>query len=95
VPDFRVTMIMGAIAPGVAPDAVLPRAEAAASELTMVEAADLAIVSGAARITVRFDCDDGELAAQIADHVVAVTREAAAVTSYRVTERVKGRWFAV
>jgi hypothetical protein len=95
VPDYRVTMTIGAIAAGVAPSAVLPAAEAAASELTMVEAADLAIVRGAARITVRFEAEDAELAVQIADHVASVTAGSAQVLEYRVTERVKGRWFAV
>jgi hypothetical protein len=95
MPDFRVTMTMGAVRAGVAPSAVLPTAEAAASDLTLVEAADLAIVAGAARVTIRFEAEDDEFAGQIADHIVSVTDRAAVVEGYRVTVRVKGRWFAV
>jgi hypothetical protein len=95
VPDYRVTLSIGALRPGVAPDTVLPTASAAASELTMVEASDLAIVAGEARIRVRFEAEDGELATQIADHVAAVTQTVAEVARYSVTERVKGRWFSV
>jgi hypothetical protein len=95
VPDFRVTMSIGVLRPGASPDTVLPTAAAAAAELTMVEASDLAIVAGEARIRVRFECEDGELAKQIADHVAATTQSVAEVTRYAVTERVKGRWYAV
>jgi hypothetical protein len=95
MPDFRVTMIIGALAPGVAPAAVLPAAKAAASELTLVEASDLAVVAGEARVTIRFEADDDELAAQIAAHIVAVTRDVAEVTGHRATRRVGGRWVAV
>jgi hypothetical protein len=95
MPDFRVTMIIGALKPGVAPTAMLPAAKAAAAELTMVEASDLAIVSGEARITIRFESDDDELAAQIAEHVVSVTSGLAEVIGYRAARRVGPRWVAV
>lgn len=95
MPDFRVTMTMGAVRPGVAPSAILPVAAAAASEFTMVEASDIAIVAGAARITIRFEADDVELADQIAAHVVAVTHGSADVVDFTVTERVGGRWRTV
>jgi hypothetical protein len=95
MPDFRVTMIIGALKPGVPPTAVLPAAKAAAGELTMVEASDLAVVSGKARVTIRFEADDGDLATQISEHVVAVTDTVADVDGYRVTERVRGRWYNV
>ena len=95
MPDFRVTMTMGALRPGVSPATVLPTAKADAAELTMVEAADIAVVAGSARIVVRFESDDAELAAQIADHVVATTQSAVEVPQYGVTQRVGGRWVAV
>jgi hypothetical protein len=95
MPDFRVTLVVGALRPGTSPAAVLPAAKAAASELTMVEASDVAVVAGEARITVRFESDDGELATQIARHVVGVTGGLAEITRFAVTERVGGRWFAV
>jgi hypothetical protein len=95
VPDYRVTMTMGALRPGVAPANVLPAAKAAAGELTMVEAADLTVVAGSARIVIRFESDDAELANQIAEHVVATTRESVDVPAFTVTERGRGRWFSV
>ena len=95
MPDYRVTMIVGAVRPGISPATVLPTAKAAAAELTMVEAADLAVVSGEARVTIRFESDDAELANQIAEHVVATTRGSADVPRFSVTQRAKGRWFTV
>jgi hypothetical protein len=74
---------------------VLPAAKAAAGELTMVEAADLTVVSGSARIVIRFESDDAELANQIAEHVVATTRQSVDVPVFTVTERGRGRWFSV
>jgi hypothetical protein len=95
MPDYRVTMVVGAVLPGVSPAAVLPTAKAAAAELTMVEAADLAVVAGEARVTIRFESDDAELANQIAEHVVATTRGSADVPRFTVTQRAGGRWFTV
>lgn len=88
-------MTVGAMRPGVSPAAVLPAAAAAAAEFTVVEASDVAIVAGAARLTVRFMADDPELALQIGDHVTSVTTTLAQVTTWAVTERVQGRWVGV
>ena len=95
MPDYRVTMTMGAVRAGVAPHTILPTAAAAAGEFTMVEASDIAVVSGAARITIRFEADGEEIAAQIAAHVVGVTHGSVEVVDFRVTERVGGRWRTV
>ncbi|MCU1410265.1 MAG: hypothetical protein JWR04_972 [Rhodoglobus sp.] len=76
-----------------AADAVLPAARAATLELAVLEASDLQVVRGEARIVVRFTADDREVANQVAAHVVAAsTSRAAEVTGWRVTERVGGRW---
>lgn len=88
-------MTVGMLKTGVAPDRVLPTAADAAREFTTVEAADLGIVAGAPRITIRFTADDAELATQLAEHVAAATGEVAEVLVWRVTERVKGRWMLV
>lgn len=95
MPSFRVTLTIGALRPGVAPPAVLPAAQAAAAEVTEVEAADLAVVAGEARITVRFSADDAELAAQVAEHVVHATAALASLGAWRLTERVGGRWYPI
>lgn len=92
MPSYRVIMSIGALQPGVRPDAVLPAAARAAAERTTVEASDLAVVAGQARATVRFTADDGDAALAIAAHVVAETRRLAEPLSWLVTERVKGRW---
>ena len=94
MPSFRVTMSIGALRPGIAPGAILPAAASAARELVIVEASDLAVVAGEARITVRFAADEGELAEQIAEHVVAVTGQLATVVRWQITKRVKGAWLA-
>ncbi|POH62477.1 hypothetical protein C3B61_16630 [Cryobacterium zongtaii] len=95
MPSYRVIMSIGALQPGVRPEAVLPAAAGAAAELTTVEASDLAVVAGSARATVRFTADDGTAALAIGDHVVAKTGQVAAPVSWLVTERVKGRWLPV
>jgi hypothetical protein len=92
MPSYRVIMTIGALRPGVRPDAVLPAAAAAAAERTTVEASDLAVVAGTARATVRFTADDGDVAAAIGGHIVERTRTVADPVSWLVTERVKGRW---
>ena len=73
-------------------DAVLPAARAAALAVAVLEASDLQVVRGEARIVVRFTADDREIAAQVAGHVASATAKAAEVTSWRLTERVGARW---
>ncbi len=85
-------MTVGALAAGVTPDSVLPAARAAALELVVVEAADLQVVGGEARIVVRFTADDDDIAAQVGLHVASVTETLAAVDSWRLTVRQKARW---
>jgi hypothetical protein len=92
MPSYRVTLAVGALAPGVSPDRVLPTAKSAAAELATVEAADVQVVSGQARVVIRFAEDDTELAQQIGSHVAWATGRVAEVTSWRITERVGGRW---
>ena len=94
MPSFRVVMTIGALRPGVAPQRILPIAADAARELTAVEASDLAVVAGEARITVRFEAEDAELAVQIGEHVADVTSRSAQVLAARITERVRGAWLA-
>ena len=95
VPSFRITLIIGALRPGVAPDSVLPHLAAAAAELTTVEASDLAVVAGSPRAIVRFTADDAPMALRIGDHVLAAARTRVEPVSWQVTERVKARWYPV
>jgi len=75
-----------------APNAVLPAARAAVVELAILEASDLQVVRGEARIVVRFTADDRELATQVGRHVASAMSGVAEVTGWRLTERVGGRW---
>ena len=88
-------MAIGALRSGVAPDSVLPTAANAAAELTTVEASDLSVVAGSARIIVRFTADDAAAAVRIGRHVVTATQVVAEPLSSAVTERVKGHWDVV
>jgi hypothetical protein len=93
VPSFRVIVGVGLIRPGVRPDAVVPAIADAVAERTVVEASSLDVVSGEARVTVRFTADGVDDAIPIAEHAVARLREIAETGAWRLTERVGGRWF--
>ncbi len=95
VPSYRVIMTMGLLRPGAEPHTVLPRAADAARELAVVEATDLAVVAGGARLIVRFEAEEAELAVQIARQVADTTDLVAEVVGYTITQSVRGRWFAV
>ncbi len=95
MPSFRVTLTIGALRKGILPDAVLPAAADAAGSITTVEASDVAVVAGTARITVRFTEDHDDAATQLGALVAAQVSELAEVTRYTVTRRVKGRWIPV
>ncbi len=95
MPSYRVEMTVGLLAPGVAPEELLPAAAGAAAETTTVEAKDVGVRAGQARIRVRYTAaDDGE-----AHRIAAVVHEAAArlaeVGAPGVTLRRGGRWIAV
>jgi hypothetical protein len=95
MPSYRITMTIGALRAGVNPESVLPTAAEATREFGTVEAADVGIVAGMPRVTVRFTADDAELALQIGRHVVEATATAAEPVAWKVTERVGGRWYVV
>ena len=95
MPSYRVVLTIGALRPGVGPQAVAPAAADAAAQLTVVEATDIAVVAGTARVTVRYVADDEEIAVQVAEHTAAATNVTAAVQNWIVTERVGGSWVRV
>ncbi|MGV8885136.1 MAG: hypothetical protein ACOH1T_06050 [Microbacteriaceae bacterium] len=97
MPSYRVTLVIGVLAPGVSPAAVLPAARDAAADLTTVEAFDIHVVAGhqhtrQARLVVRFAADEYEVADQIAQHVATVVTQLAEVTSWKLTQRMGSRW---
>lgn len=95
MPSYRVTMTIGMLRPGVAPERVLPTATDAAAELVTVEASDIGIVAGSPRITVRFEAEDAEIAGQVAGHVAAATDTVAEMLTSKLTVRDGGRWYVV
>lgn len=95
MPSYRVTATIGDLRVGANPEQVLPAAADAARERTTVEAWDVAVVRGEARITVRFMADDDVAALAIAQHVAVQTNKVAQVTGRKVTRRYGGRWYVV
>ncbi|MEV8212444.1 hypothetical protein [Leifsonia sp. NPDC077715] len=93
MPSFRVILAVGRLHPGVDPRSVEPAAADAARELAVVEASSVVVVSGEARITVRFTEDNVRLALRVAEHTVAQVQALADTGAWRLTERVGGRWF--
>ena len=89
------TLVIGALRSGVDPAGILPTARAAALELAVVEAADLQVVSGQARIVIRFAADEGSIARQIGEHVASVVHDSAQVSKWSITERVKNLWVPI
>ena len=87
-------MTIGALAAGTDPASVVPTAAAAVRELTTVEASDVAVVSGSARVTVRFTAED-DSAQHIARCAIEGTRKIAEVVTWRVTRRDGARWVPV
>ncbi|MFZ7086949.1 hypothetical protein [Curtobacterium sp. RRHDQ10] len=95
MPSYRVTLVVGALAPAVRPEAVLPAAAALAAERAVVEAQDVQLVRGEPRLVVRYEAEHDGVATSVADHVVRGMGPVAAVPSHHVTRRDGGRWVPV
>lgn len=95
MPSFRVTVTIGALRPGIQPESVLPFAAAAAARDAVVEASDLAVVRGAARIVVRYTADDVGAGWLVGSEVVRRLENVAAPGPWAVTVRDGGRWYPV
>lgn len=90
--SYRVTLSVGLLRPGVEPASVLPAAVEAARERTTVEAYDVGVVRGQARLTVRFTADDDEDALAIGRRVRATVATLAEVDDARLHRRFGARW---
>lgn len=95
VPSYRVTLGVGLLLPGVDPAVLLPAAADAARALTKVEAQDVAVVAGEARVVVRYLAGDDDGAARIGRRVAHRARELAEVRRADVARRAGPRWVAV
>ncbi|WP_425955762.1 hypothetical protein [Xylanimonas sp. McL0601] len=92
MPSYRVSLAVGALQPGSDPAAVLPAAADAARALATVEAWDVGVVRGQARITVRFTADADDDAHRVADAVHDAVDRLADTWGLQVTRRWGNRW---
>lgn len=86
---------VGLLRPGVDAATVLPTAAAAARERVEVEAFDVGVVRGEARVTVRFTDDDDADALALGRRVRAVLAGLADIGSMQVSRRYGPRWYEV
>ena len=93
MPSYRVSAAVGLLRPGTAAPDVLPEAVAAARELVTVEAFDLGVVRGEARVTVRFQAADDATARRAGWAVLARLDELADIHGRAVTRRFGNRWY--
>lgn len=95
MPSYRVRAAVGLLRPGVAAPDVLPEAVAAAQALTVVEAFDVGVVRGEARVTVRYEADDDQTGRRVGWAVLARLDELADISGRSVTRRYGSRWYGV
>jgi hypothetical protein len=95
VPSYRVTLAVGLLQPGVDPASVLPAAADAARGLTKVEAQDVAVVAGEARVVVRYLALGDTGARTVGDRVADQVRALAEVRRVGVDRRDGPRWTPV
>ncbi len=92
MPSYRVSLAVGLLQPGVDPADVLPAAADAARALATVEAYDVGVVRGRARLTVRFTADDDTAAHRVADAVQDGVDPLADTFGGTLTRRWGNRW---
>ncbi|UCR88280.1 hypothetical protein [Mycetocola spongiae] len=92
MPSYRVTLSIGELNPGIAPDELLPAVAAAAAERAVVEASEVRVVSYTAQLVIRFTAEDADRAIEVATHTAARARTLAEVPRSIITRREKGRW---
>lgn len=93
MPSFRVILTIGTLHPGVAPASIEPTIAAAVREYSVVEATSIDVVSGEARLTVRFTAADVQEALKTAKTAADAAEGCARLDRLSLTERVGGRWF--
>lgn len=93
MPSYRITAAVGLLRPGTAAPDVLPEAVEAARALTTVEAFDVGVVRGSARVTVRFEAADDTSARRVGWAVLERLDELAEITDGHLTRRFGNRWY--
>lgn len=92
MPSYRVTLDIAELRPGASPAAVLPTARDACRAVAQVEAADVAVTGGRARVVVRFAVTDDSNAQRVGATTSAAADRVARVTRWVVTRRASSRW---
>ena len=92
MPSYRVRAFVGLLRPGTSAADLLPDAVATARDLVDVEAHDVDVVRGRARVTVRFRADDDQHARSAAWAVLHRLDELAEIEGRAVTRRWGARW---
>ena len=95
MPSYRVTLAVGALAAGTAPDAVLPAAARLVGGHAVVEAQDVRLLRGVPCAVVRFEAEDDATAAHVRDATVLGLRDVVEIRSDVVTRRQGARWIPV
>lgn len=93
MPSYRVSAAVGLLRPGTQAPDVLPAAVDVARGLVTVEAFDVAVVRGAARVTVRYEARDDASARRAGWAVLARLDELAEISGRTVTRRFGSRWY--
>ncbi|AEI10956.1 MULTISPECIES: hypothetical protein [Cellulomonas] len=95
MPSYRVRAFVGLLRPGTAAPDLLPDAVAFARTLVVVEASDVEVVRGRARVTVRYQADDDAHARRAGWAVLHHLDERAEIEGRTLTRRFGARWYPV
>ncbi|GEL95857.1 hypothetical protein [Cellulomonas composti] len=95
MPSYRVRAFVGLLRPGTAAPDLLPGAVAFARTLVTVEASDLEVVRGRARVTIRYQADDDASARRAGWAVLHHLDDRAEIEGRSLTRRFGARWYAV
>jgi len=93
VPSYRITASVGLLRPGTSAPDVLPEAVAAARALATVEAFDVGVVRGQARVTVRFEADHDTAARRVGRAVLERLDDLAEIADGQLVRRYGNRWY--
>ncbi|MBT0993112.1 hypothetical protein KIN34_02235 [Cellulomonas sp. DKR-3] len=95
MPSYRARAFVGLLRPGASAPALLPDAVDLARTLVTVEASDLEVVRGRARVTIRYQADDDASARRAGWAVLHHLDERAEIEGRTVTRRYGNRWYAL
>lgn len=95
MPSYRVRANVGLLRPGTSAPDLLPDAVAFARTLVTVEASDVEVVRGRARVTVRYQADDDPSARRAGWAILHRLDELAEIDGRQLTRRFGNRWYPV